>query len=331
MAPRKRDLLYTLPAALTKDNVSSLISTHHSLAPYTWFKTGGAARYFAQPTNVLELQEVLAFTQKNSLSLHFIGHGANILISDEGINGMVIRPSLTKIAQSSPHTVTAECGASMDELILFCLNNNLLGLEDFSGIPGTVGGSVYINLHYFSSLLGNYITRATVIERNTGDLQEVDQAWFKFGYNTSTLHAETHYLVNATFQLTPCSDQEVAYAQGRRAEIIRHRTARYPNKLTCGSFFRNFTEHEVTLISNGKKVIWVAYYLDKVGVKGELKVGGAMVSYQHANMIVNADNATSSDVINVARLMQEKVREQFNIVPQPECRLLGFNHYPLHS
>jgi UDP-N-acetylmuramate dehydrogenase len=99
--------------------------------------------------------------------------------------------------------------------------------------------------------------------------------------------------------------------------------------VTCGSFFRNFHNHEVSLVSNGKKMIFVAYYLDKIGIKGQLKVGDAIVSYQHANMLINQGNATSTDIITLACTMQKMVKDHFDIVPQPECRLIGFKEYPL--
>ena len=131
---------------------------------------------------------------------------------------------------------------------------------------------------------------ATVINAKTGTLETVSPEWFNFGYDESRLQEEEYYLVDATFTLKKCSDLETAFAKGRRVEIIRHRNSRYPAKNTCGSFFRNFHDHEVSLISNGKKMIFVAYYLDKIGVKGQLQVGNAIVSYQHANMIVNQGN-----------------------------------------
>lgn len=305
------------------------VLTNVPLADKNWFKTGGQARFFSQPMSSKAFQEALAFACTQQLPIFMLGQGANILISDEGFDGLVIQPHLTNISVQEKNFVQAQSGVTMDELILFCLERNLVGLEDFSGIPGTVGGSVYINLHYFSSLLGNYLIEATVIERATGRTKTVDRAWFNFGYNSSRLHSEQYYLLSATFALSPATTLETAYARGRRAEIIRHRTARYPNKLTCGSFFRNFFEHEVTLVDNGKKVIWVAYYLDKVGIKGELAIGGARVSYQHANMIVNSNNARSADIIAIARTMQEKVLAQFGVLPQPECRLIGFTTYPL--
>jgi UDP-N-acetylmuramate dehydrogenase len=152
---------------------------------------------------------------------------------------------------------------------------------------------------------------------------------FNFGYNDSQLHKKDYFLVNATFKLKPATNEETAFAQGRKTEIIRHRAHRYPQVRTCGSFFRNFFPDEVTLEVDNKKIIFVAYYLDKIGVKGTLRCGDAIVSPQHANMIVNLGNATSTDIITLAQQMQQLVLDKFNIVPQPECQLIGFKKYPL--
>ena len=144
------------------------------------------------------------------------------------------------------------------------------------------------------------------------------------------LQNKEYFLVYATFKLKKVTELQAAYAKGKSDEMIRHRAKRYPTKGTCGSFFRNFYENEVTLMSAGKKLIYVAYYLDKIGVKGQLSVGDAVVSYQHANMIVNTKNATSADIIKLVRIMQQLVKDAYNIIPQPECLLIGFNQqYPL--
>ncbi len=310
--------------------------THNvSLKDKNWFRTGGNAEFFAEPSTGQEFQEALQFAKTHNLPITLIGEGANVLISDAGIAGLVIRPALKNIT-ISPYDhehmlLHAGAGVSMHDLIVYCLEHNLLGLEEFSGIPGSVGGSVYINLHYFEFLISQFLLSAQVIEKATGLMHEVDNGWFNFGYNYSTLHQNAHYLVLATFKLKKADALQTTYAQGRRIEIMRHRAKRYPTKNTCGSFFRNFHEHEVTLVSNNKKMIYVAYYLDKIGVKGQLRVGDALVSHQHANMIVNVGNATTADIIQLARTMQQMVFEQFGIVPQAECRLLGFDMHPLLS
>lgn len=316
-------------------NIPPFIQQHVPLKDKNWFKTGGAARYFAQPVTPAEFQGAVQFAQVNNLPVFLLGEGANILISDEGFDGLVICPALKEITVVGDVTthclVKAGAGVSMDALINHCLEHQISGLEEFSGIPGSVGGSVYINLHYYEFLLSHFLVSAEVIDKKTGALSMVDASWFEFGYNQSKLIEGGHYLASATFKLKKINELETAYAQGRRKEIIRHRKARYPNALTCGSFFRNFHENEVTLESNGKKMIFVAYYLDKIGVKGQLKVGDAIVSYQHANMIVNQGTATTADIVQLTRTMQQMVKDTFGIVPQPECRLIGFKEYPLLS
>lgn len=318
-------------------DIPKIIEQNVDLADKTWFKTGGPARFFAQPTTSLELSQAINFAYKNKLNLFFLGQGANVLISDDGFNGLVISMqnksielvNKTQNKDKDLAHVKAGAGVIFQDLINWCLNNNITGLEEFSGIPGTVGGSVYINIHYFEFLLSNFLISAEVVHKETGELIIVDKAWFNFGYNQSKLQEKEYFLVNATFELKICTAGEAEFHKGRTAEIIRHRYKKYPHTNTCGSFFRNFYEHEVRLESLGKKLIFVAYYLEQVGVKGSLIFGGASVSYQHANMIVNQNNATSTDIINLARLMQKKVYDRFKILPQPECQLIGFKKYPL--
>lgn len=320
--------------AFTRDQKISM-DIHHtiSLKDKNWFQTGGTARYFCEPNNGSSFQEALNFADKYKLPIFVLGQGANVLISDDGFDGLIIRPQLTTIETKNSDgkdvLVTAGAGVTIAQLIDYCLNHNILGLEEFSGIPGTVGGSVYINLHYFEFLLDQFLVHAQVIDKETHHILSVTREWFNFGYNMSRLLEGKHYLVNATFKLKQCSPIEAAYARGRSAEIIRHRLKRYPHTHTCGSFFRNFNEHEIPFMIHNKKIIYVAYYLDKIGIKGHLSHGDAMVSHQHANMIVNRGSATSNDIIQLARRMQELVIEQFGITPQPECQFIGFSSYPL--
>src|SRR5438445_1836794 len=319
----------TNPTALQ----SLLIQRNVPLADKNWFGTGGPARFYCEPTTTQQFQEAIIYATTHNLEIFILGQGANILISDEGFDGLVIRPFLTTIEIISIDNNTAlvktGAGITMPNLIDYCLNNNLIGLEEFSGIPGTVGGSVYINLHYFEFLLANFLVSAEIIHKTTGALEAVDAQWFNFKYNDSQLHKKDYFLTNATFKLRTATDDETAFAQGRKTEIIRHRAHRYPQVRTCGSFFRNFLANEVTLEIENKKIIFVAYYLDKIGVKGSLRSGNAIVSRQHANMIVNIGNATSNDIITLAHEMQKLVLDAFNIVPQPECQLIGFKKYPL--
>ena len=304
-----------------------------SLSDKNWFRTGGTARYYTEPRTDKEFQQALFFACDNKLSVFVLGEGANILVSDTGYQGLVIRP-IQKDASISSYSdaaslVTVKAGMNMQSLIDFCLNNNLVGLHEFSGIPGTVGGSLFVNLHYFEFFLSEFLYSADVIEKKTGSIHTVSPDWFCFGYNKSTLYEEDFYLLSATFLLNKATNEETWYARGRSAEIVRYRHRQYPHKNTCGSFFRNFYEHEVSLIKDNKKMIYVAYYLDKVGIRGTLSHQSASISYQHANMFITQKNAASQDVVTLARIAQQKVYDKFRIIPQPECRFIGFREYPL--
>lgn len=311
-----------------------VIQENVSLKDKNWFQTGGPARYFCEPSTATDFQEALTFAKQNNLKIFLLGEGANILVSDEGFDGLVIHPRsgdivVTKGSDAEHALVTAPAGLSMNDCIEKTLDAHLTGLEVFSGIPGQLGGCAYINLHYFTHFFSHFLVKAQVIEKATGAIFEVDHNWFNYGYNTSTLMEGNHFVISVTMKLKRATDTETAYARGRRYEIIRHRASRYPVSHTCGSFFRNFHDNEVTLVWNGKKMIFVAFYLDKLGVKGTESVGGACVSWQHANMLVNKNNATSTDLIQLARTLQEKVKAKFGIVPHSECIFVGFKTYPL--
>jgi UDP-N-acetylmuramate dehydrogenase len=315
----------------TQTSTEQLIETNVSLADKNWFLTGGAAQYFAQPKTESEFAAALDFARTHNLEISVLGSGANILISDAGVQGLVIRPALkqVEIISQTEHTahIKAGAGISIHDLIEWCLDHHLLGLEEFSGIPGTLGGATYINIHYYEFLLETFIIGADVIDKSTGKIMHVDKNWFEFGYDHSKLFDKQYFVTNVFLELKKATPEDIMFARGRRVEIIRHRQKRYPYERTCGSFFRNFFPEEVA--NTQSKLIFVAYYLDQLGLKGHAHVGGAKVSHQHANMIVSSPGATSQDIVDLARLMQTKVFETFGILPQAECQMLGFAQNPL--
>ncbi len=230
-----------MPNACSSSKNMLSIQQSVSLADKNWFKTGGAARYFGEPKTAREMADEVTWAMGNGIPFFILGSGANILISDDGFDGLVIRPQLTDIMHVPIDTaisqVTAGAGVSIDTLIEYCLAHNLIGLEEFSGIPGTVGGAVYINLHYFEFLFSHFLVEAEVMAIDSGTFLTVDNAWFSFGYNMSRLHEKKYILISATFAVRNVHSSDISYARGRRAEIIRHRLKRYPQQRTCGSFF----------------------------------------------------------------------------------------------
>jgi UDP-N-acetylmuramate dehydrogenase len=298
------------------------IEENVSLKDKNWFCTGGKARFFCRPQNEHEFQQSLLWALKHKVKAAVLGEGANVLVSDDGFDGLIICPMMRKISLSfnqDKNFITADAGVNIQDCIDWCIDNSSLGLEEFSGIPGTIGGAVYINIHYFQFFLSQFLEQATLINTQTGEIKSFDNAWFNFGYDKSKLQEKEWLLLSATFALKPATDIQAAYAAGRRDEIIRHRNSRYPKEKTCGCFFKNFDKTQPP----------IAYLFDKLGFRGELKHGGAIVSSRHANMIINQDNATSSDIITLARIMQEKTLEVFGLLPQAECQFIGFDDCPL--
>ncbi|MBD3273533.1 UDP-N-acetylmuramate dehydrogenase [Candidatus Dependentiae bacterium] len=304
------------------------IKQNISLKEKNWFKTGGTTKYYCEPKTENDFKIALNFASKNESNIFILGKGANILVSDNGFDGLTICPQ-NKNIKIDNNTITADSGVEIQELIDYSLNNNLIGLEDFSHIPGTIGGATYINIHYFDKFLSDFLIKAKVINKKTAEIIEINKDWFNFGYDQSTLQKKEYYLINATFKLKKVNEIKTAYAKGRRDEIIRYRKRQYPNQNTCGSFFRNFHENEVDLIINNKKMTFVAYYLDKLGIKGNLQFGNAQISYKHANMIITKNNAKSSDVIQLAKKIQKLMLDNYGIIPFAECQFIGFKDCPL--
>ena len=303
-----------------------------------WFKTGGKARYYTRPSSIHEWHEAITFARSRNLPITILGEGANVLVADDGINGLVIHPQEKEIDSysiaSQPDAIwfRASAGTTLETLIAFALDNNAVGIEDLSGIPGSVGGATYMNAHYFEHYFGNVVVEATIIHMHTGEIKEVDHDWFNFGYDFTTLHQEPYAIVDVVVKLKKVTPLEAAYAKGRSFEIVRHRKHRYPYERTCGSFFKNFDQTDKNLIVvNEKPVTAVAYYLDALGLKGTLRVGGASISSKHANMIVTSPGATSADIVALARKMQEAVWKAYGLLPKSECVMLGFGAYPLHE
>ncbi|MBR5623537.1 FAD-binding protein [bacterium] len=298
------------------------------LAPLNWFKTGGNAEFFSEPQTLEDALSDLAFAKKEGLEVNVLGEGANTLVSDSGCKGLVLRPANKEIAlceRPEGLVLEAGCGANMQDVIDYALNNRALGLEEFAGLPGTIGGAAFINAHFFEFFLADFLLSAKVISLD-GSVQEVGKDWFEYGYDVSRLHREKWLVWSVKFLLKPGGEFETAFAKGRAYEIIRQRSRRYPKERTCGSFFRNFLPEEAQ-----GKVASVAFYLDKIGVKGTLSCGQAIVSRKHANMLETKEGATSADVVCLAREMQKLVYKNFGLTPVPECRFLGFPSFPLYT
>lgn len=291
-----------------------------SLKQYTTFKIGGPAKFFCEPTNKDEIIFAFKYAKENNLSTFVLGLGANVLFSDDGFDGLVIHQKNEGI-DIKDNEVVVESGVVVENLISIALENNLIGLEDFSGIPSTIGGALYINLHYFDSFIADVVRSASILNKNTLEVELVDQSWFNFSYDSSKLKTNKEFmLLEATLELKKVDNYGKYFALGRSKEIIRTRKYKYPQEPSVGSIFQNLTSEEQS--QNNLPTRSVAYLIDVCGLKGT-RVGDALLSHRHSNMIINIGNAKAKDVIELAEIIKEKVKKRFGINLRFEVQLVG--------
>lgn len=292
-----------------------------SLREFTTFKIGGPAMFFCEPRSTEEMIEAFEIANQRGVPTFVLGLGANVLFSDDGYKGMVIRQMNNKV-DISKEFLHAESGATIEDLIKTSLEHNLVGLEDFSGIPSTVGGALYINLHYFDAFISDLVTYGIVFDKETFRSQEVDKGWFCFSYDNTRLKTDSRYvLLKAGFELKKVDDYTKHEAIGRSKEIIRTRRHRYPSEPSAGSVFQNLSVEEQRNLNLPTRS--VAYLIDVCGLKGR-RVGDAMISHKHANMIVNLGNAKASDVLELCQIIRENVKSRFGVDLKYEIQLVGF-------
>jgi UDP-N-acetylmuramate dehydrogenase len=279
------------------------------LAERTWFKLGGAAQFFAEPNSVDELQAVVQRCRDESLQVRLLGGGSNVLVRDEGVNGMVIglaADAFTKIAIDKS-TVSAGGGASLANVITASVGAGLAGLEPLVGIPGTIGGALHGNSGTQAGDIGQWTSRATVMTRS-GELITRERNDLVFAYRQSSL--DELVIIDAKFELEEENPDEITKRM-QKQWIFKKANLPMAHENT-GCIFRN------------PRGMSAGMLIDQAGLKGE-RVGGAEVSTVHANFIVNRGGATAGDVIALVRRVRERVRQVKGVELEPEVLLYGAN------
>ena len=290
------------------------IQTNVILAPYTTYKIGGPADYFFVATNKENLINVVKEARQNKINYFILGPGANILISDKGFRGLVIKNEARNITFDN-HSVTAESGVIIHDLIKITSNKGLSGLEHFAGIPSTVGGAIWQNLHFLSPDRSKTIFIKDIIQNveildEENNILKVNKDFFNFGYDYSILHDRNLLVTEVIFSLMP---KEKDLIQKQIDDNLEWRSEKQPllEKFpSCGSVFK-----KIEGVGAGRLI-------EKVGLKG-YKIGGAKVSEKHANFLVNIGNATAKDVCDLIKLIKEKVFAETGHKLQTEIGFIG--------
>lgn len=292
-----------------KNNIK--IKTEVPLARYTTLNIGGPAKYFVFVENEEQLLKVLKLAKIASLDVLVIGAGSNILVSDNGFDGVVIKfkGTLSDI-KISGNKVISKAGAMLTSLIKLSVESSLAGLENLFGIPGSVGGAIVMNAGAYSSTISDnllYIEAIKLDELEKGILR-LDKKDIKFGYRYSNL--EGFVITTAVFSLKEGNREKI---KKRINKVLLERSKTQPlGTFNAGCVFKN--------PQNGK--ISLAKLIEECGLKG-YSCGDAYISLKHANFIINKNKATCEDFLNVMRYVIKVVKEKYNIIIEPEIKLIG--------
>ncbi|HTG31493.1 MAG TPA: UDP-N-acetylmuramate dehydrogenase [Thermoanaerobaculia bacterium] len=295
------------------------VRTGEVLAPYTTFKIGGPADLFYEPATADELAAALLAAREHGVPSFLLGLGANILVGDRGFRGLVIR-NLARHLEFSPGegTVRAESGAIVwPDLIEAAIAHGLSGLEHYVGIPSTVGGALWQNLHFLSpaparewTMFIAEVTKGAEILTVEGERRTVGVDYFEFGYDTSVLHHRPDVVLAATFQLAPEDPERMRRIVEENLQWRRERHPPLDTEPSAGSIFK-----KIEGIGAGRLI-------DQCGLKGT-RIGGAMITQRHANIFINTGGATAADVRALIARCQEVVEKETGYRLEVEISLVG--------
>lgn len=295
------------------DQYGGPVHSNQILAPYTTYRTGGAADLFINAVDVPEIVNAIKSAQELSIPYFIIGGGSNLLVGDKGFRGLIIRNHVKRLEVKGNEIITG-AGEDLDQVVDFATERSLQGLEFAAGIWGTIGGAIYGNAGAFGSDIGTIINWAELIDAQ-GHSRKVLADYFEFTYRKSILKQTGEIVVLAGLGLTPGDKAEIV----KRTEDIRNlRCQKHPiESYSAGCFFKNVEDPQQPYgkLAAGK-------LLDDVGAK-KIRVGGAAVSDKHANIIINADQATSKEIRQLADILKDKVRNKFGIELQEEVVCVG--------
>lgn len=276
------------------DNIDILENV--SLAPHSSFRIGGAARYAAFPKSAHEIMTLLTYARERNLRTFLAGNATNLLFDDAGFDGLVIFTTAIKNVRFEEDRVIADAGASLTALAAEAMRRGLSGLEFAYGIPGTVGGAVYMNAGAYGGEIKDILTSSTYLGEDGISTRTTED--HHFDYRTSIYQKTGEVILSVEFALTKKPIEEI------RAHCEKNMTARrekqpleYPN---AGSTFKR------------PRGAYAGALIEGAGLKG-LRIGGAEVSEKHAGFIINRGGATSRDVLTLIETIREKVEKNSGI------------------
>ena len=307
-----------LALEMDKLGYQGLVRYNVSMKKYSTFKAGGTVKYFAEPANEDELMQLLYTARGNDIEVVILGNGSNVLFSDDGFDGLVIKigkgfseiKTITK--DDKELVIEAGAGALLSAFGNFIANESYAGAEFCCGIPGSVGGAVFMNAGAYGREMKDIVTEITYVDPKTLNIKTIPNEECDFGYRRSVFEKEGYIVLKAQAKL---ERGDLSTILNYVNELKNKRTASQPLELpSAGSTFKRPEGH------------YAGALIEEAGLKGfAIDHSGAQVSAKHAGFIVNVGgNATATDIKRLIDFVIDKVYERCGVRLEPEVRLIGF-------
>ncbi len=274
---------------------------------HTSFKIGGPADIFVSVKNAEELSKVIKKLKELPLPYFILGKGSNLLVSDKGIEGVVINTLAINEVYVNGEEITAQCGVSLASVCVAAYENSLTGLEFAFGIPGAVGGALYMNAGAYGGEMSQVVVSAEYIDSN-GDVKQISTEDMLLGYRTSIFKTEEMIITSVMFKLE--KGEKTAIKDAMDDFLLRRKTKQPLEYPSAGSAFKR------------PEGYFAGALIEKNNLKG-VSVGGAMVSEKHAGFVINYDNATCSDVLSLMEHIKDTVYKADGVELSPEVIFVG--------
>ncbi len=280
------------------------------LKKHCTFKVGGNADVFFVPQDIDELTMALCYLKNNNIKYFILGNGSNILFSDQGYRGVIVSlKNFKSIKKVDDLLIQVECGSTLSSLCNFALEESLEGLEFASGIPGTVGGGIYMNAGAYGGELKDVLVSCRAIN-SEGEIITLSNEELMLSYRTSVFQTKNWLVLDGTFKLKKGNYEEI---KKKMIELIKKRNDKQPvDKPSAGSTFKRPANN----------------FAGKLIMDSQLrgyKIGGAMVSEKHCGFVINDGTATAKDIEDLISYIKEVVREKYNVSLEPEVKFIGFD------
>ncbi len=291
-------------------NIEKKIKQNEPMKNHTSFKIGGTADLFLKVATIEELMQAIEYAKTKKIPIYFIGNGSNLLVTDKGIRGLVVKIDIQNISiQKAENSVKVTVGAGYKMMALAreLLNQEITGFEEFAGIPGTIGGAIYMNAGAYGKEMKDIVISTKCMDLD-GKIFTLSNKEQEFTYRDSIFEKNNYIILETTLQLNNGIKSKI---ENKMTKLLKERKEKQPiGEPSAGSTFKR------------QEGIITAKLIDECGLKG-YSIGGAKVSEKHAGFVVNSNNATAKDVLDLIKYIKEKVYEKYGIKIEEELRIIG--------